>query len=540
MQRTRSSFPALLRDRRALIGLAALVIAGVLAVVALSGGGNNAPPTTAAAKLVPADALVYVHVSTDSSRSAVRDAGRVAAKLPSWAPLRDALLRRLSATGGTGVSFDRDIKPWLGREAALALLSTPGRTAGSLIVVDVRDKAKAQAFLSRAVGARGTGTYRGTLVTNYGALATAFVGRDLVIGQTASVRSAIDLHAGTGKSLAADPTYQRAESGLRSDRVLDAYASVAGVRRLLAPQAGVLGAIGTLVDQPALLGTAMSLSAGDTTARLRVHNALDPKAVKQSAGSPFQPFTPKLVDSVPENALAYIGITGLDRAAGRLLGAGLGGTLGANAGAVLARARDALAKTSGVDLDRDVLPAFRGEVALWLQAGIPAPTLTLVGQTKNEAAMRVALAKLQAPLVKLFTPKGTKAGQAPTTSTATVDGVQVQRLKLTPAFELDYAVFDGKVVISTKLIGIAQVRRHKGSLADNPHFAATVGTRSSPVTSLLFLDLNQLLQLGEATGLLQNAQYQAVRGDLKRIVALGAHSSSGESQSTAEVTFQIP
>ena len=59
------------------------------------------------------------------------------------------------------------------------------------------------------------------------------------------------------------------------------------------------------------------------------------------------------------------------------------------------------------------------------------------------------------------------------------------------------------------------------------------------MTSLLFLDFDQLLSLGEQTGLTRSARYRAPRADLQRIRAIGLQSSSGEADSTAELFLQI-
>jgi hypothetical protein len=60
------------------------------------------------------------------------------------------------------------------------------------------------------------------------------------------------------------------------------------------------------------------------------------------------------------------------------------------------------------------------------------------------------------------------------------------------------------------------------------------------VTSLLYLDLNQLLRLDEQTGLIKGARFLAVKPDFERIRAIGLDSTSGEFESTAELFLQIP
>ena len=61
------------------------------------------------------------------------------------------------------------------------------------------------------------------------------------------------------------------------------------------------------------------------------------------------------------------------------------------------------------------------------------------------------------------------------------------------------------------------------------------------VSALVFLDLNQLLTLGEQAGLAEDPRYLAVRDDLQKLRAAGAVVSREEEKfTTAELTFQIP
>ncbi len=519
----------------------ATVLVALAAIVALvfglraCGGEDAEPPAAGAARMVPADALVYLHVSTDGSRPAVDRALALAERFPSFPRLRDGVLRRLGQAGA-GVSFDRDVRPWLGREAALALLNTPGATAGSLIVLDVTDRRRAQDFLRKVAGRPRSVRYRGTPILEYGNASAAFVDGDLAIGQVAGLRAAIDAQAGRLPSLARAATFRRAAGGLPAGRVADAYASPEGVTRLLAPQGGVLGAAGALVSQPALQGVALALTPEGDGARLTVRSALDARAARRRPRG--RPFEPALIDSVPENAMAYLGLTRLDRAAGRLLSAGLaGGGAGRQVSQLLARLRTDLARRGGVDVRRDVLPLFQGEVALWLAPDVPAPVLTLIAATDDEEATREAFARLQQPIARLLAARG---DPAPAFREVDVDGAQAFQLRLGPGIELDYAVFDGKLVISTSLAGVRAVKGRERSLADDPSFRATLGDRPDRVTSLVFLDFRQLLRLAERTGLNDSRSYLAIRRDLEQIEAVGAAAAGGDTETTTELFFQIP
>ena len=148
----------------------------------------------------------------------------------------------------------------------------------------------------------------------------------------------------------------------------DGYASAAGVTRLLAPQGGVLGFVGTLLLNPALDGAALALTPDSPGARIWEHSVLDPQKAKNS-DSPFEPFEPSLTGDVPKNAIAYLGITRLDRAIGPLLN--LAGGAGGDIGALLDAARKGIAKDTGVDVQRDVISLLQGRGGARDHAGRP-------------------------------------------------------------------------------------------------------------------------------------------------------------------------
>ena len=539
-QRLRGALGGDVHKRRRIVALLAVLAVAILAVVGvlvLSGGGNT-PPSTAAAKVIPSDALVVLNLSTDEERDGVKRALAVAGRLPSFAPARQALERRFGTRQGP-IDFARDVRPWLGNEVALAVLPTGGQVSQSEIVVDVKDRGKAESFINRTAGGSGRVEYKGIEIRRYGAVTTAFVAGDLVIAPENVIRGAIDLSQGRGDNLAKARLFQKAYDGLPAGRALDLFVSRDGVRRLLAPQGGVLGLAGTLIDQPALSAVGGAVTAEGSQAKLTVRTVLDPALAKATPPG-FKPYTPELLRNVPSGALAYLGVAGLDRAAGRLLGlAGATGVNGANLSQLAKSARATLAKRAGVDIDRDVLSVLRGETALSVLPALPAPTLALIAQTPNERRTRVALSKLQVPLARLFTVPAAGAGQAPTFQERNVDGIDAFQLRLAPTVELDYAVFDGKLVISTSLAGIQRVKDVKASLDDDAAFESVLGNRPSTVTSLVFLDFGQLLALGERTGLRQDPAYLAVRNDLNRVRAVGMATTAGKDETTAEISIAL-
>ena len=460
------------RGRYAAIAALALVVVLVVAAVVLATGGGDSgtakPPASAAAQLVPADALVYVHLSTDPGRAQTRRASKLASSFPSWTALRDGIVARLQAPGCDAAG--QALKT--ADEAALAIFDTGGKQANSLVLVDTGKE------------------HPGAKQQGCGALSSTYVGTFLAIGQPESLALAAKLDQAGGKgSLAAAPGPKAQLARLPEDRVADGWLSADGLRRLLAPQGGLLGAAGVLFDQAALQGAAFGLSASGDQAKLTVASQLDPKLKASGAG--FKAFSPKLASAVPASAMAYLGVSNLAPALRRLLAA--------------AGSSSSTLKSLAEALDEPLLKLFPGEAAVILTAATPAPVLTLLAATEDEAATRKALAGLPAAVRK----------------------------------SLSTAVWDGKVAVATDPKGIAAVRADGKHLTDTANWQKTVGNHPESVSSLLFLDFTRLLKLGEATGLSDSSAYRAAQADLQKVQAVGASTSGNDSESTAEISLLL-
>jgi hypothetical protein len=117
--------------------------------------------------------------------------------------------------------------------------------------------------------------------------------------------------------------------------------------------------------------------------------------------------------------------------------------------------------------------------------------------------------------------------------------VTARQFAFAPGLQLDYAVFDGLIVVSTSTGAIADMARGGRSLAAKRPFRRVLAGRPDRVASLLFLDFSQLLSLGEQTGLVRSSLLRRLGTDLDRIRAIGASSTSGEADTTAELFLQI-
>jgi hypothetical protein len=194
-------------------------------------------------------------------------------------------------------------------------------------------------------------------------------------------------------------------------------------------------------------------------------------------------------------------------------------------------------RRSGVSLRKEILPLLDHRGALIATPGDPTPALTLVVDDVDETEALDMLARLQPALITML---GTRElGQAPSFGSAEVEGVTAATALLAPGLELSYAAWDGRLVVSTSLSGIAAVRKAKG-LPGTDGFDAVLDDRPDEVSALVFVDLNQLLTLGEQAGLAEDPGYLAIRDDLQKLRAAGAVLSRENEFTTAELTFQIP
>jgi hypothetical protein len=510
------------RQRTALAVAAAAVLVAVGAFLVLGrGGGDDGPPDTLAG-LVPSDALVYAHLSTDPEREEDARFARLAGTLPSVARLRDSLA---SAVAPGAFTLERDVRPWLGDEAAYAAVST----ADTLLLASVADRAGAEALVARIGNLDRAAAYRGVRVLSAGPTSLAFVRDDvLAVGSEAAVRAAVDRAQGEGAALADATPYGRATADRPVERTLDVYASPEGVREVLAARGGLAGALGALLDRPGLEAAGAAFAA--EPAGLRMHARL-------AGGDPgTAAYTPVLVERVPEAAVAYLGM----RSASRLVR--ILGTLGG--GPAIDAARRLFADDAGVNLDRELLAPLSGELAVAVTTGAEdaggssagAPVVTLKAQTADAGRTEEALARLQDPISTLLAQPGSVPGFRP----LTVGPLQGYSLRVTPELAPTYALSPDGLVLSTAPAGLTPPA---GTIAAAPAFRTTIGDVPGEAEALLFLDLRQLLALGEQTGLTAIPGLGTARDDLARVRAAGltvTQDPARKTDTTAELFLEIP
>jgi hypothetical protein len=194
----------------------------------------------------------------------------------------------------------------------------------------------------------------------------------------------------------------------------------------------------------------------------------------------------------------------------------------------------AKAQKAGVNVDRDVLPLLGGDSALSVN---PGPTITLdAGDVPAQQSLNV-LGRLQPVLISMLNPEA--GGTAPGFGAERVNGVTAMTASLTPALQLSYAAFDGDLVVSTAVSGIAQAAKGE-HLDQSQDFKTVLGKRPDNPSAVLFVDLQKLLALADQAGLGSNPTYAAVRDDLAKIGAAGAVLSREGNDIDAELRLKNP
>jgi hypothetical protein len=509
--------------------VAIVLVAAFLGVVSLVQGGSSSH-TDHAVALVPPQALVYAHLTVDRDSRQWRYAQRILNESPALLTLRDRSLDALG-TGGTPKELDAALRPWLGDEAALALIPN-GRRATSLILLKVRSLKRAKSFLAGAGRSR-IALYRGTQVRIYGSLAATFIDDFLVIGAVRNVRLALD--AREGRSLSENGLFREARAGIDSSgSLLYAYAPADGVRRLLQQQKGLVGRIGDLLARPALRATAAAARFERKGIQVSLSDVEFERLPGAALAAPV--FAPQLPRSVPRDAIAYYGVQGVTR-----LFRGLEALSGGRA-SELTRGIDRLRRQlrpSGIRaLTRALRPLDRREAALVVTPPDDSPVVSLIvnDTTREEGGdMLIALQPLLSRVVST-----TQGGAAATLVPGSEAGIDTLTLRLNPDLSLTYAALGDRIMVSTDPAGVRQVAMAEKTLLGEPAFAPGMRGLLKGATSLLFLDLHRLSSLIERAGFGTTPEYRAIKPELGRIGAVSVITQSERGSQKTQAFIEVP
>jgi hypothetical protein len=164
------------------------------------------------------------------------------------------------------------------------------------------------------------------------------------------------------------------------------------------------------------------------------------------------------------------------------------------------------------------------------------PYASLIVDGVDEVKANDALASLQGPLVRSL---ATGRSQIPTFQTKELDGIAVHSVQVSPSVDLSYAVFEGKLVISTQPAGIAQVRSSGDSLDGTDAYQAAIDQLPDRVSALVFLNLDEVLGLAQQAGLAEDPLYASLSEDISHVQSLGLAVRGSDEQLRSELFLAI-
>lgn len=273
----------------------AVAIVGLLATnIAVVASGIVQGEVAAAPAYVPFDALGYVGVAIDPPLEQKRSLVQLRARLPdkAAAQLSNRIPKQLDKLlADVHLSYEEDVKPWLGSEVAGFAVATEDEPAFA-VLFEATDGAAAQAAaqtaLSEEFGAVKQANHRGVSYARSGEGAYRLLDDFLVIGHPAAVRGAIDASIDGG--IDGNARYSSLTDALAHDRLATYWFDTPAVLEALGPAGeNVRGQLAMFQspplfasDQPtagALLVTGDSLVMETVTAK----DTASPRAVPQDA-----------------------------------------------------------------------------------------------------------------------------------------------------------------------------------------------------------------------------------------------------------------
>src|SRR4051794_16839212 len=152
--------------------LAALAVCGLIAAGcggSRGGGAAGAAGTDGlGAQAAPASSIAFLDVNIDRGSDGWSKLLALGARFPSWPKLVTQMNTSLNEVGSDGSSFKRDIEPWLGGEASIAVTgvtvggASGGGSAQFVAYVQSKDDDQLEAALTR-----GGETVKGAAYSGY-------------------------------------------------------------------------------------------------------------------------------------------------------------------------------------------------------------------------------------------------------------------------------------------------------------------------------------------------------------------------------------
>ncbi len=497
-----------------------LVLAlAVIAVILIAGCGSSKKDASSSsgaaaanpAAIIPAGAPLYVEATVKPSASQAAAINALSSKILKE-PAPGAKLVALIDKAGTkdNLSYEADIKPWLGDKVALAVTSYGTANKPDFVaVVNATDTQKALDTIDKSHSEMTKGTTSGVdyEVTSDGSYVGA-IGDFLVFGTPAAFKA---VAAGQeGDKLTDQPSFKAALAKSPADKLGFAYIDVTGLLKLVASTDPTVAS--QLTSFKGLLGgiTAVSASLVATPTSIELDATTVGGKVPSSSGTSTIP-----LGKAPADALAAVAVSNLGPTLKSAV-TNLGNIGAATSGTNFAQVLSQLKATTGLDINQDLL-SWMGDAGAFVKGSSPADIGgAVVIHSTDPAKSKAAVAKIASLLTKIgrsaqrITVPGGVGIQFATTAT----GPPVQLAAAGSTFVIAF----GKGALDDALNPTATL----DSTAN--YTAAVASLKGTPPSA--YVDVQSIL--GLVDGLLaSNAQYQKVKPYLDPFTSVIAGSKDG-------------
>lgn len=216
----------------------ALPVFAAMAAFAIAGCGGGGGSSSGIAGLAPPDSLVFVEGRLRPTGSLESDVDSLAGTIAGVDNLGNLIVEELEKSAreeGEPFDFEKEVEPWLGQEAGVALKSFEGKdTSQPLVIVETTDGAAAQRFVEKQTGQSKVpykdGSYEGVDFEVGGKEGNAIGVADeflVIANDEAAFKEAVD--ASNGESLADESVFSDTMSKATEGSLADVYADVGGL-----------------------------------------------------------------------------------------------------------------------------------------------------------------------------------------------------------------------------------------------------------------------------------------------------------------------
>lgn len=469
------------------IGLAA--VGALVAAVILFASGKASEVDLTTAKLVPADAGVYVAFNTDLSSSQWVSTFKLLEKLGVDDP--EGQLKDEADSGG--VDWENDVAPFLGGDAAFYVrgVSISDISAEGAAILRCKDSKRALEVLKEQAGGGSEDTYEGVTFTalDLGGGYAARIDDHLVVAfDEQSLHDVIDVHNGKKDSLAGVGDFKSLRDELTGNFLAFVYVSTQqlGGDFFLSDPVVRAAIEGSDTDDLAFKPAAWVVGAESGAFEFQAASVGKSGAIQPM----LAPRESRLAKVVPGDAAVFFSTTAIAQTWDAVVAtdrAKIDAAIRENTEyANLDDALKAAGKEMGLASVEDLIHLMKGEsaVAGWFPDGDSNnPEFAFLAEVDEATA---------SPVLKRVVAASARGA----VRTQTIAGAEVTVFKDQDLEEDAYVIKDGYLLFGS-LAGVEKVLGGGPSLADNARYKDTVKKMPTQLGTFGYFDLKALLRLAE-------------------------------------------